>query len=296
MGGQTSTLQHYLTLIASGQDEVTPAMLGLLSVQSVFLPVQIVQDNDFGVRAKLIGWRHGRRRIFPIFTSLKNFGDWDRGKSRCLALSGSDLAIVLPENIVAIFDPDRLSSLEIESELLRRTPQTSEGFPPRIISNEEINRLLHPPQAEGQVWSATQVISELKQLFNHYPEVEAGHFFAPSSPPAVMGLKIHELSPERRFLLLSEVGQIAMKYYGFVGAIEVFDDAGTTLNERWKILEGVAPFYQRNINPQEIMPIPEDDTERLSTEEIARRIAEKERRDAPAFVAGEKVFSTRKRI
>ncbi len=247
---EVTRVEDYLARIAAGDRSLISPLLELLSNQILFAPVTLfidVQDARGTKKARVVTIRYEDRRAIPVFTSEDYFLDWAEGKFQCLPIRGADLALTLPEGTGFFLNMNLASSVELDSDDLGSL------FDEDIFEDtaEEIERTPEPIRAAGDPSEPRidfdVVVGEIATLLKLYPEVLEGYFVEHKGEfsEAVLGLLAQDLSVERRFVLITEVGEIARAHFGYAGAIETYTDLHAPHSSSWELFRLESPFFVR---------------------------------------------------
>ncbi len=64
----------------------------------------------------------------------------------------------------------------------------------------------------------------------------------------VLGVLAEPWGSDDRFRLIESVARISQEFYGYAGAIEVYDDLNDTHSKSWELFKMIPPFYSRDID------------------------------------------------
>lgn len=247
-----TSIEMYLERLASGDVGVRDALLRLLAGHVVFTPVTLFSDDPDSPekkRIKVYTIEEEGQRIVLTFTSedlLLEFGE----NFQCLPVSGGDLALTLPAGTVIRINSGSkseytltqkevsiLGELDLGMEFVQTAPEVTE------VSESVLKDV------------ATE---DLSQLFVSYPEVREAFFLEHHTDlhEAVLGLLVEAQRVDRRFVLMTEIGEVARARYGYVGAIEVFDDLNSKHSGSWELFKAISPFYVAEDEPPLVENLP----------------------------------------
>jgi hypothetical protein len=63
----------------------------------------------------------------------------------------------------------------------------------------------------------------------------------------VMGVLADPWSSDERFELIESIAKISQEFYGYAGAVEVYDDLNDTHSKSWELFKMISPFYSRDL-------------------------------------------------
>jgi len=236
-------LEFYLQQLARGDRQYFSAALELLANEILYTPVTIGEASSAGnvQKFKVVTQSSGNKKLVPTFTSEDYFANWAGEDFQCLPVTGADLAVTLPSNSWLVVNPGMDNSIELSpeelEELIEADLQRAEN---QVDSNQGSSE-----EDVAYTSALAQTEQELQLVFSGYPEVREAYYFEQAGivPEGALGLLTENLSSERRFTLIAEIGEVARNCYGFVGAIETYDDLHSTHSNSWTLFSPLTPFY-----------------------------------------------------
>lgn len=293
-------LNHFLTLLANGDKSVVDRVLESLAKETLFIGYTKSRESGDTVAFSVPVWVSPRKRVLPAFLVQDEFLRWSKGQHQCLPLAAGDLAAVFPEKTMLVLNPDRLNSVELTGETFRRVME----FDADVRKTGVIMTL----QGEARLGETdhlkrvSQMQEELRRTFRHYPEVTEAVYRMPDDhfPGGLLGVITSMMDPERRFFLMSEIGQLSRVYFGTVGAIEVFDDQEIRRATQWQYLTDVKSLYSQKGTErlmQDTLVVPDEPEHSLfapSAPPSAPPVPEEDDYRPPPAVVGGKVVGQRR--
>lgn len=311
------SIDLFLGRVACGERELLPTLLSRLAEQVVYAPFSIIVDVGDGLgtqKAKTITLSDNGLRSIPAFTSEEFLNEWAGETAyECLPFSGADLALIVPSGTGITFNPGRrdavrLSPVEVQQlasiePTLLCEPEQREGELPTaedlasdeiLVADEVIADAGQdlPSRAQEAAPLDLVILRDLTELLAQYPEVKEAYFLETHEEysEAILGLLTDGLSVERRFVIITEIGEIARAYYGYAGAIECYTDLHAPHTSSWELFKLLNPFYLSSADETEgfdttykkgsseiITPTPDDEVDSGQTKPFIWRVLKRPR-------------------
>jgi hypothetical protein len=231
--------------------------LDLLANLYLFTPVVMSYEvvADFQTeKFRILSFNKQKRKIIPTFTSEKLLKEWGNDKFGALAVQGIDLAECLPANVWLHLNPGSqqivlLSPLDIQ-KIKSVTPRklTSNDYLESALgvfeSNEREER--ESSNALKAFINKKMLLSELKNSLSKHPLIQRAYFVDSSSAEGeggVLGIFVNALSQDERYELTKAVASISKTYFGYAGAIEVYDNLVDSKSSSREMFDSFVPFY-----------------------------------------------------
>jgi hypothetical protein len=252
--GTGSRLSECLRQYAQGDRTVLRKTLALLADHIIFAPVSLFVDlaDDAGTKkAKVVTLVEEGRRLIPAFTSEDLFFDWAQNDYQCLPMRTADFALTLPPNTGLLLNPGLPIECEFSSADLEPLLGEDLELYDELLEEEETLHAEDPFEetlAEPfQVAQEGEAENHLMAFLKGYPEVLEAYFVETRNDQSemVLGLLTQDLSVERRFVMIAEVGEISRRLYGYAGAIETYTDLHVPHSSSWELFRLVSPFFVR---------------------------------------------------
>jgi len=250
-------LEKYLFRIARGELSDLDSLVPLIPPSVFYMPVlsEVLSGNNISIKLPVV--ERSNRNYLPIFIRRSHLlASYDKLKVSAQEIRGDTLLEVLPVNFGVLFEPN--SSLEVSFD---RKDLGLEEPDSVTVMNEEAYSSLEPklPEALEDLFSGNQPKSvslvEIKKLeevlradLSSFEEVLEA-FFMPhvsSYSDAILGLLREEMDDERRYDLSESVAKTSTDFYGYAGAIEIFDDLINPDSNAWTNFQSETPFYKRD--------------------------------------------------
>jgi SseB protein N-terminal domain len=233
------------------------ASLDLLANLYLFTPVVMayeVAENFQTEKYRILSFNKQKRKIVPTFTSQKLLSEWGNGKFSSLTVQGIDLAQCLPGNVwlhinpgsqqIILLSPNEI--LKIKSLPIRKLTNVNYLDTALQISESDFLEDKESKDALKTFVNRKMLLSELKNSLSRYPLIQRAYFVDSSSPEGdggVLGIFVSTLSQEERYELAQAVATISKTYFGYAGAIEVYDNLLDSKPNSREMFDSFVPFY-----------------------------------------------------
>ncbi|MCC6220003.1 MAG: SseB family protein [Deltaproteobacteria bacterium] len=247
------TLKNFFELIAQGSSEHLQKAYDLLLEANLFVPVTFstVNGSSGGVEKYSVPTFTDKGTVLlPVFSSEDFFNAWSAGRYECLSVPGESLSLVVPRDSCLVINPGNECSVRISAEDLANIAQLAAGeF--EVREDAELSSAVVEPLEPSQDNLASANIEKMEfslvKLLERYEEVAEAYYLDRRTKfsDGSLGLLAENLTADRRFRLIADIGEISRKYCGTAGAIEVYDDLSSTLSHSWELFSSLTPFYVR---------------------------------------------------
>jgi hypothetical protein len=247
-------------MVAGGDRSQFDQLLQHVSNWMFFLPGRISDENiQLSVRLNVPLVKIGKRIAIPIFSLREQGMNWcaDKGDDfsvyEMIPVNGTDLALTLDPKIGMLIDPGAINCVEVLSdEVINITGTRRSGDIP--MGQDTLRGTLHMDRKVIGLDDIVDINSKVEEfrfecsnLFKHYPEIIEAICLMPSEGRGVLGILSEELEQKQRFFLISEVGELAERHLGAVGAVEIMIDIDKKQSQRWNELKDAPLLYQRSV-------------------------------------------------
>ncbi len=229
----------------------------------------ILSENSVGKKCtlRLPVVERLNQKYLPVFLTRSHLvSSYEKLQVSPQEIRGETLLAMLPYNLGLVFEPN--SSLEVKFS--RHDLGLDHNSSPKNrseVREVNVNRAVKSDADVPETHKGVQTIQskgialvDLKkleaeltmELGAHEEVLEA--FFIPhtsSYSDAILGILREELDEEKRYDLSESIARISNNFYGYAGAIEIFDDLLNPDSKAWSQFKSEAPFYRRdNITDQ----------------------------------------------
>lgn len=214
---------------------------------------EVVQDFQTE-KYRILSFNKQKRKIVPTFTSQKLLSEWGNGKFSSLTVQGIDLAQCLPGNVwlhinpgsqqIILLSPNEI--LKIKSLSSRKLTNSNYLEKALEISESDVLEEKESNDALKTFVNKKMLLSELKKSLSRYPLIQRAYFVDSSSPEGdggVLGVFVSTLSQDERYELAHSVAAISKTYFGYAGAIEVYDNLLDSKPNSREMFDSFVPFY-----------------------------------------------------
>jgi hypothetical protein len=230
---------------ARGGDISDEMLIRALAKQVLHIPIARAESKgDTAARVSVALFEHVGSKVVFAFTSEDRFRSWSASAYECLPVLGADLAVTIPPSCGLIIDAGSKHMLNLPFVDAVAFSQ---------VAAEQASDLPPPPPAkpstvpEDSPLYEEDVLSELLKIFATHPDIVEAYYLTGFSPDtqAVLGLLVDKEDAEQRFLLISDIADVARRAFGYAGAIEVYDDLNVKTSSSWELFTTLTPIYVR---------------------------------------------------
>ena len=250
-------LDTYAGQIAEGDAGLMEKLLHLLAAETLFTPVTYsldLPDARGSKKVRVVSIDIMGRKVVPTFSREDLFDGWNSECLECLAVTGGDLALAMPDEAGLLLNPGHLHEVFFEprdvSELAKLV---NEGGSREDAVLDQKKNVIAKVSREGR---AESLIRELKTLFVRHHGVCEAYYLDASTQDAEgsLGLLTDDISENMRFSLMRRIGEISQRHFDSSGAIEVYTDLSQKASSSWDLFSPLTPFYERDITAGAHLP------------------------------------------
>ncbi len=258
-------LEKYLYRIARGELRDLEPLIPLIPPSILFIPV--IEEKSLGVEShiRLPMIERASKKYLPVFLRKSHvLATYEKLKVVPQEVRGETLLMTLPHNVGILFEPN--SSLEVafdvsdfgysDAEYNESKEEIEDSsisaFVPELPSALEDLFSDDAPKASPFV-EIKKLEYVLRMELSKFNEVLEAFLlpFTSSYSDAILGVLREEIDDERRYELSEAIARVSNEFYGYAGAIEIFDDLQDPNSSAWGKFQTEAPFYKReNITDQ----------------------------------------------
>lgn len=253
-------LEKYLYRIARGELRDLEPLIPLIPPSVLFMPVLTETNMGRQSQLRLPIMERSNKKYLPVFLRRSHvMATYEKLRVVPQEVRGETLLLSLPPDVGILFEPN--SSLEVSfdvSDFGYQKPDTEAILEPDLSMDPELPAALEDLFSD-EVPKAIPLVDikkleyVLKTELVKYREVVEAFFipFVSSYSDAILGILREEIDDERRYDLSEAIARISNEFYGYAGAIEIFDDLQDPNSSAWGKFQTEAPFYNReNITDQ----------------------------------------------
>ena len=246
-------LEKYLYRIARGELRDLDPLVPLIPPSVLYMPV--IAENSLGKKCnmKLPIVERSSKKYLPIFLRRSHLvASYEKLKVSPQEIRGDTLLEMLPMNFGLLFEPN--SSLEVafsreDLGLVKENNNEVKQEESEVVSKatlpNSLDELLPKPVPLVEV---NKLEDALRSDLSLYKEVLEAFFIPHTSSysDAILGLLREEMDDERRYDLCEAVAKTSTNFYGYAGAIEIFDDLLDPNSKAWTQFKSEVPFFKRD--------------------------------------------------
>lgn len=236
-------LEKYLFRIARGELRDLEPLIPLIPPSILYVPVieEFMKGTESHFRMPVL--ERENKKYLPVFLRRSHvMTTYEKSRVTAQEVRGETLLLTLPGNVGILFEPN--SSLEVSFDIAdfgyhNPVPELPSALED-LFNDDEVRS---PPLVD--IKKLEYVLRSV--LYSYHEVVEA--FLLPcvsSYSDAILGIIRESLNDERRYELSEAIAGVSTEFYGYAGAIEIFDDLQDPNSSTWGKFQTEAPFYNRD--------------------------------------------------
>ena len=241
-------LERYLDGNRSALDRLFESMRR----SELFLPLEEVEGDEKEV-LRVARFHRRSSRLLPVFFDQDSCSRWAGQRYITQAMPGRFLLESSKGSSRFFLQPGHQPCLELSiAQMFRLREDPSDDF---VLQLRKTLRSVF--EANYQVEEAYLLSDTLEENAQLEELSVAVGIYAPDS------------DADKRFRLVNEIALISKRFFGYAGAIEIFDDLDVSSSRSWELFQMAEPFYDRS-NSHVAKKKQELNTERIVLGSFAR--------------------------